>query len=106
MRVCFKYARVFWAVFILLMAGGGAVHAYEDFSCATRHASEHQASASQQSDCASSHTCCHSHSHLPVALAEAPNFVFAALTSGFSFDLKDFPAEGPVREIDHPPQLS
>lgn len=107
MRICLKYARVFWAVAILLMAGGQAIHAYEDFTHPQKHASERQTSESEQPVCLTGHTsCCHSHSHVIGALAEAPNFSILALSSDYYFERVDSVVEGPIREIDYPPQLS
>ena len=107
MRICLKYARVFWAVAILLMAGGQAIHAYEDFTHPLKHASERQTSESEQPVCPTGHTsCCHSHSHVIGALAEAPNFSILALSSDYYFERVDSVVEGPIREIDYPPQLS
>ncbi|MDX2081267.1 MAG: hypothetical protein SFU53_10825 [Terrimicrobiaceae bacterium] len=106
MQTCLKYARVFWAVAILMMVAGQAVHAYEDFTHPAQHASESKTSESGQPGCPAGHTCCNSHSHLLGALAESPNFTFLTLTSGSYFELADSVVEGPIREIDYPPQLS
>lgn len=107
MRICLKYARVFWAIAILLMAGGQAVHAYEDVFHPSKHASERHTSESEQPACPTGHTtCCHGHSHVIGALAEAPNFSIVASSSDYYFDRVDSVVEGPIREIDYPPQLS
>lgn len=105
MQTCLKYTRVFWVVAILLMAGGQVVDAYQDFTCAKQHASERQTSKNQ-SDCPANHTCCHGHSHATGMLSDAPDFAFAALPAENLFDYSDAVVEGPVREIDYPPQLS
>jgi hypothetical protein len=107
MRICLKYARVFWAIAILLMAGGQAVHAYEDVFHPSKHASERHTSESEQPACPTGHTtCCHGHSHVIGALAEAPNFSIVASSSDYYFDRVDSVVEGPIREIDYPPRLS
>ncbi|MBN8707965.1 MAG: hypothetical protein J0I10_01200 [Verrucomicrobia bacterium] len=107
MQICLKYARMFWVLAVLFMASGQIAHAYQDSSCATQHASERQKSDSkQQPDCPAGHSCCNSHSHILGALAEAPAYAFVALASGSFQDHGDTVVEGPIAEIDYPPQLS
>lgn len=105
MQFCFKYARVFWVVAILMMAGGQLAHSYQDSSCATEHASE-RTSSKDQTDCPMGHSCCKSHSHVIGAVAEAPTLNFVSPNSSDFIDCGVRVVEGPTREIDYPPQLS
>lgn len=106
MLTCLKYAQIFWVVAIFLMAGGQALDAYQDIVCVKEHASERQTSDSKTPNCPANHTCCHFHTHMAGAFLEASSFVFSDLISVPYFDRSDAVVEGPVREIDYPPQLS
>lgn len=106
MQSCLKFARIFWVLAILLMAGGQLAHAYEDTSCASLHASEHASKSQPQQDCPAGHVCCSSHSHILGAFIEVPQFAFVVSISGNFIDDGNFVIEGPAREIDYPPQLS
>ena len=91
---------------MILMAGGQAADAYQDYTCTSQHAPERQASDSTQSNCPLNHTCCHGHAHPIGALTEAPAFTLPVLTSNQFHDGSEAAIEGPVLEIDYPPQLS
>lgn len=106
MRVCLKYARLFWVIAIFFVAAEQIIHVYEDFLCSKAHASEHQATDTEQQDCPTDHTCCHSHSQTLLTLTEAPAFLYISQISCSFSDRDESAVEGPVRKIDHPPQLS
>lgn len=107
MPVRLTIVRIFWVVALLLTAGGQFIHAWEDLdSCSMIHESEHQTPISDDSGCPADHACCLNHPLLIGTLPEALAFVPLALTPDFSFDRGNFVVEGPVRKIDHPPQLS
>lgn len=102
-----KGARIFWLAAILLMAGGQLIHAYEEFSHSSEQPSERHATESEQQRCPTGHkTCCHGHSNLVGTFSEAPASLVTTSNSGGYFDRVDSVVEGPIREIDYPPQLS
>lgn len=49
--------------------------------------------------------CCYSHVHSAMLTAEWP-LIAGGVPTGLVFRFNDSPPEGPVPEIDHPPQLS
>lgn len=107
MQLCLKYARLAWVVAILLMAGGQIAHALQDASCSKEHASERSSSSLQdQPDCPAGHSCCKSHSHVIGALEEVSPYTFIVSASGTFIDCGARAAEGPVQDIEYPPQLS
>ncbi len=106
MQFCLKFARIFWVLAILLMAGGQLAHAYEDTSCASLHASENASKSKQQQDCPVGHVCCSSHSHILGTFGDVPPFGFVPSTTSTFIDCGNTVIEGPAREIDYPPQLS
>lgn len=79
---------------------------YQDFTTAVCHASEPQSATAKHPGCPPAHACCHGHSQQVGVLSDGQEFYFTALPVGFHFDHDDIVIEGPVREIDHPPQLS
>ena len=106
MRTCLKYASLFWAVAILLMAGAQGLDAYQDYTCSKQHASGTRTSVPMQSHSTANHICCHGHSLVTSVLSDAPRFVVPVLTAEFPIDHGTTVVQGPAREIDYPPQLS
>ena len=107
MQLCLKFTRFFWVIAILMMASGQIAHAYQDSSCGSEHATEqHTSDGKQQSGCPAEHACCSTHSHILGTLTDTPAFAFIISDTPAYIEFGDTAVEGPVFEIDYPPQLS
>lgn len=112
MSICVKFLRAFWMATLLVMTGTQIAHAttgvlapsLEIPAAHTSH-SDHDHSDSEHGDCPANH-CCHLHSFASLFRVEPHDFrsplVAGEKLSSFEQPLPD----SPVREIDHPPQLS
>ncbi|MFZ4483992.1 MAG: hypothetical protein ACOYOL_08445 [Chthoniobacterales bacterium] len=97
MQTLRRSSRIFWTVAAMLLATGQLTHALEDHAevaCESRHADEE------------SHHCCHAHAPASlVNLDSHPTFNRPPVCGEVGLMSLALP-EPPVREIDHPPQLS
>lgn len=105
MSVCRKYAAVIWAAFLLLVAVGQMSHVAAETGCADDHSAETQC-ADVESSCPAEHSGCHAHAHLSLALSDADSALYVALTADPMRISDEASLDAPVREIEHPPQLS
>ncbi|PTX97108.1 hypothetical protein DB345_08005 [Spartobacteria bacterium LR76] len=106
MSACRKFAAVFFAAFFLLVVAGQAAHAAAELVCADDHAVEHCADAGENESCPAEHSGCHAHVHLSLALSDTDSALYVALTADPLQVSDEAALDAPVREIDHPPQLS
>lgn len=107
MIVCRKFAAVIWAAFLLLVVVGQISHAATEVFCADDHAAEVQcADAADNETCPAEHSGCHAHVHLSLALSDSDSALYVALTADPLQISDEAVLDAPVREIDHPPQLS
>jgi hypothetical protein len=92
-----RYSRIFWTIAALLLATGQVTHAFEDHSkvgCESRHAE------------AEPHHCCHAHAPANLVNMDSHATFNPPLVCGDAGVITHSIPEPPVREIDHPPQLS
>ena len=87
------------------MAIGQATHAFEDWSHSLDNFAECQ-NTDQAGDPIEHSTCCHGHTHGIGILSSTTPLSLRPLGVGVYFDEEYSLTEGPVREIDYPPQLS
>lgn len=73
-------------------------------NAAAQHDRDDSTAGNSQDASHTSH-CCHSHVHSAMLTADYP-LITASVHLGAAFRLSDSPPDGPVLEIDHPPQLS
>jgi len=107
MSVCRKFAAVIWAAFLLLVVAGQMTHAVTEVACVDDHAVEVQcAESGENGSCPAEHSGCHSHVHLSLALSDTDSALYVALTADPLQVSDEAALDAPVREIDHPPQLS
>ncbi|MBN8708690.1 MAG: hypothetical protein BGO12_05225 [Verrucomicrobia bacterium 61-8] len=107
MSVCRKFASVFWAAFLLLVVAGQMAHTATEVVCGDDHAAEVQcADAGDHGSCPAEHSGCHAHGHLSLALSDSDSALYVALTADPLPISDEAVLDAPVREIDHPPQLS
>jgi hypothetical protein len=81
----------------MLVAAAQLTHAFEDHSkvgCDSRHAE------------AEPHHCCHAHTPAHLVNLDSHNVFTPLLACGEACTMSHAIPEPPVREIDHPPQLS
>lgn len=92
-----RYLRVFWAAAAMLVVGAQLSHALEDHSdvgCESRHAE------------AEPHHCCHAHSPASLVNLDSHATFIPPPVCGEASVMTHAIPDPPVREIDHPPQLS
>jgi hypothetical protein len=107
MSVCRKFAGIFWAMALLFVVVGQMAHATTEIFCADDHAVEVQcADSGENGSCPAEHSGCHAHVHLSLALSDADSALYVALTADPLRISDEAALDAPVREIDHPPQLS
>ncbi len=107
MSVCRKFAAVVWAAFLLFVVAGQMAHAVTEVACVDDHAAEVQcADAGDDGSCPAEHSGCHAHVHLSLALSDSDSALYVALTTDPLRIADEAVLDAPVREIDHPPQLS
>lgn len=80
-------------------------HAAAEVVCADDHAAEVQC-ADSEGNCPTEHSGCHSHVHISLALSDADSALYVSLTANPLQTSDEAALDAPVREIDHPPQLS
>jgi len=100
-----KHVRLFWVCAIFLMALGQAAHAYEDWSHSGGHSAECQPT-DKSGDPVGHPKCCHGHSHGIGIFPSTTPLSLRPQGVEIYFDRENSLIEGPVREIDYPPQLS
>ncbi|HEY5894625.1 MAG TPA: hypothetical protein VIT91_15495 [Chthoniobacterales bacterium] len=72
---------------------------------AAQHDRDDSTAGGNSHDASHASHCCHSHVHSAMLTAESP-LIAGRVPSGLVFGFSDSPSEGPVPEIDLPPQLS
>jgi hypothetical protein len=110
MRRLERFSRIFWVVAILLLAGAQLAHAYCECREAIGEATDTDAgqhdAGSTDSHSTEPHHCCHTHTHDISCLSDSTGLARLHPISGTpAVMVASFP-ESPVKEIDHPPQLS
>lgn len=105
LSIVLKYARIVWVLAFCLMVAGTVVHACQDSVCASDHATQHDTAGSDDSGSRSDHFCGHCHcSSLPVN--REAFIVLRPNAEPWVTLMCARPTSGPVKEIEHPPQLS
>ncbi len=96
--------RIFWLVAMFLMVGGQVLHVVEDFQSA--HEICDPACSPDHENCPPDDSCCQVQVHMLTALLEDFRLPCFPTMTGRLFPDDSRCLEGPVRKIDHPPQLS
>ena len=110
MRRLERFSRTFWVVAVLLLAGAQLAHAYSECCEATGEATntdagQHDASSTDRHS-TEPHHCCHTHTYDISCFSDSTGLPRLHLIFGTpAVMVASFP-ESPVKEIDHPPQLS
>lgn len=110
MRRLARFSRTFWVVAILLLAGAQLAHAYCECREATGEAThtdaeQHDASSTDRHS-TEPHHCCQTHTYDISSVSDSAGLPRLHLISGAPAVMVASLPESPVKEIDHPPQLS
>ncbi len=110
LRTIRHHASLFWIIALLLLVGGQVAHASLDAEHHEDHCNSQHTDAGKPSPepakKAEPHHCCHTHSPATSVVSDDRGLATPHLRSGSLPVINDFAPEQPVREIDHPPQLS
>jgi len=98
-----RYVRIFWALAILLMAGGQLAQSQERAECAEKHSYSQKA---EKSKCPIDDHGCSITSAFAVVLDQAAGLPSVPFRAHVHHGFDESYTEGSRAEIDYPPQLS
>ncbi len=101
-----RHLSLIWVLAALLIGGTQFQHAYADLTCHGDHAADSTQEQHEDTECPVEHACCHAHS--PAYFSTPDDAGSLSLTPSVRPlpTRNQYPAQGPSREIDYPPQLS